>query len=447
MKRASLLCALLALGCGPLVTLPEESGSESDTTTPPGGSTGSEPGGDVDGGDDGPFSTGPAPTTVSPSTSGFGSSGSESSGSESSGDPQQLCWSSALAFEVPEEARLFVADQDADGTDELWLGYFGGGGPGSATEVFRLEPDGVPQAAGFFPGFMTGLHDINGDLVLDAVGFAFGGGGPPSLAFIPGEPGFIDGEPTPTVLGFEDGFEAFLDISGDGRADFIRNADGTTVTELLIGDGTGNFVPSATMDAPFQGDVATLSVGVGDVFVMAESEYFDPLGDCIGHQFAVVPASTKLEVLWSNPNLEGWLPSAPIAAIGSGNEGIVYSRSCFPGDNSVSLQVTEFAGSVISTDQYPAASFIAVGDFSGDGLLDATAGTLDRNGVETMLGQGSITFGAAEFNEVLYGEPVANRVFVVDVDLDGQDEVFIGATTGGGTLDYYRLDLEPCGSR
>jgi hypothetical protein len=445
MKRVGLLCALLALGCGPLVALPEDTDGASETMPPAGSSTDDEPSSDADGGDDGPFSTGPNPTTASPSTSGAMTTGDTFGSGSSGGIEQPQCWTSGLVFEAPEEARLIVADQDGSGDDELWLTFFDGGGPGSATEVFRFSPDGIPEPAGFFPGFMTGLHDIDGDLLGDAVGFAFGGGGPPSVAFIPGEPGFVDGEPIPTVLGFEDGFEAFIDVSNDGFADFVRNADGTTITELLVGDGGGDFFPITSMKAPFQGDVAVLGLDGGGGFVMAESEYFDPLGDCIGHPFAVVAANpAELVPLWTQPNIEGWIPSAPLAATGDPDDGIVYTRVCFPGDNSVSLQVTEFAGPVTSTDQYGEGSFLAVGDFSGDGRLDATFGTLDQNGMETMLGQGGIEFSEPEFSEVLYGDPIANRVYVVDMDLDGRDEIFVGAATGGGGVDYYRLDLEPC---
>ncbi|MCR9162612.1 MAG: hypothetical protein ACE37F_03420 [Nannocystaceae bacterium] len=438
MRRLGLICGLLGVGCGPAVILPEESGT--DTAAPTGGSTGSGTGTGVD---DGPLPTGPAPSTTSPTSVGQESSSSGAFGSESSSGEQALCWTSTLAFEAPEESRLLVADQDGDGVDELWLTFFGGGGPGSATEVFRFTPEGVPEPAGFFPGFMTGLHDIDGDQVRDAVGFAFGGG-PPRLTFIPSPPGLVEGKPIQTTLGFEDGFEAFVDVNDDGLADFIRNADGTTVTELLLGDGAGGFVANAAMDAPFEGDVTALPVVGGDVTVLAESAYFDPLGDCIEHPLVAVLAALELELLWTGISFDGWVANAPLAAFGDGDEGSVYSRVCSPTDNTVALQVDTFIGAEFYSELYPPGSFVAVGDFSGDGVIDMTAGTVDGTGVETRLGESGGSFEAAEFNEVSYGDPVANRVHVVDLDLDGRDDVFVGASGGDGVLHFYRLLLGPC---
>lgn len=438
MKRAGLLFALLGIGCSARVLQAEET----DGDGIPVGSTsggGDDTRSDSGGVDDGPFSTGP--TSLPPGTSGpdtFGSTGFGSSGGVAG------CWTSSDLFLLPEDARLFVADQDGDGLAELWVSFFSGGGPGSASDVFVVSSNGEPLPVGLFPGFFTGLHDIDGDGVLDGVGFAFGGGGPPDLAFIRGVPGFpLDGPPIPTSLGFEDGFRAFVDMTNDGIADFIRNADGTNITELLLGDGAGGFQADVAVGAPFPGDLSAMPIDGSGTILIAQTEFFDPPGECQPHALAGI--SLGLDALltrWVSPALDGYVFNAPLKAWLVESAELVLARACSPETGASALVLLNSDGDQFETTVFPEANFVAAGDFDGLGFPDLAMG--DGVGITFVRNNGSTSFGDSYYDEVPVGDPVLNRVYVVDIDDDGRDEIILGTHDGGSEIVYKRLDLEDC---
>jgi hypothetical protein len=437
MKRAGLLLALLGVGCSARVVLPAETegGSPGETDVPPGSSTGTtEPNSDVSGPGDGPITTTPMPTT-------FGTTGFGSSGFESSGGPQPTCWFTTTLFETPEESRLFVVDQVGDGLDELWLSFFDGSGPGGSSEIFVFV-DGVPFSAGFFPGFLTGLHDVDGDGILDGVGFAFGGG-PPSLSFIPGAPAFIEGDPIPTELGFEDGFDAFVDMNGDGAVDLFRNVDAEGITELLIGGGDGQFSIAAAGMAPFSGDLFALPIEDSGTVALAGSSYFDPIEGCEGHPIAGVSQGFEdLIVHWVVGNIDGFPLNTPLEGwiVEGESSEVVLARACV-GDG-VAAALIEYDAEGVQTRLFPESQFVAAGDFAGTGLVDIAMG--DGAGITYFPNSGVPSFEESFYEEADYGEPVPTRVFVVDIDQDGRDEIILGTRDGGSEIVYQRLDYDPC---
>lgn len=444
--RAWLGTALLLAGCTPRLILSDEgaSGTSEETDT-----AASSDGGD---GDSSPVTTQPPMTTIGPmSTSGpstatFGTEGGfDSSGFfGSSGDfPLSLCWSAQPLFEAPEESRLFVRDQDGDGLAELWLAFFEGGGPGGGSELFWFDTGGQPNPAGFFPGFMTGLHNLNGDDALDAVGFAFGGGGPPSLGYIQGAPQLIEGPVTLTPFGFEDGFEGFIDIDRDGLDDFMRGLEGQI--EFQQGDGMGGFQPIATIPSGLVGDIAPQVVrGSRDLFALAQSSFFDELSTCSFHPFELhsYNGDTFGTALSSGDSMV-FTPSELIGAEHFGAFTNVYARAC--SGNEVTVQVQRFEGSQLSqVNDYDPSSFAAFGDFDGNGFDDIGLGGPTLDTIRVYNGSAAGTFTEGVFDEVLFGQPVPNRVFIVDIDADGRDEVILGTRDGGSEIAYQRLDLEPC---
>ncbi len=441
MKRAGLLFVLLGVGCTGRITLSEDTdgGAGSQTDGDPSSTGLTEPQSDVSGSGDGPITTTPMPTTFG-TTSGFGSSGFGSSG----GPPPPFCWTVSELFETPEESLLFVVDQDGDGIDELWLSFFEGGGPGGTSELFVFI-DGVPFPAGFFPGFFTGLHDIDGDQILDGVGFAFGGGGPPNLAFVPGAPASIEGDPIPTELGFEDGFDGFVDMTGDGVADLLRNAEGSELTELLFGFGDGQFAVTASTASPFPGDVSAMRIEDSETVVMAGSNAFEPLDECIAHPLAgILLGFEDLISRWVVQDVEGFDLTEPLAGwiVESESTEVVLARACDPQTGSVALALLESGADTLQTRLFQPSSFVAGGDFDGFGFVDLAMG--DGLGITFSPNVGVPTFDEMIYDEVPYGEPVPTRVFVVDIDVDGRDEIILGTRDGGPEIVYQRLDYEPC---
>ncbi len=445
--KAWLGVALLVAGCSSRVILSDEGadGTAGDTDT----SASSEGGGS----DSPPGTTLPPMTSVGPmSTSGpitatFGTDGGfDSSGFfGSSGDfPEALCWSATPLFEAPEESRLFVLDQDGDGLAELWLSFFeGGGGPGGGADLFWFDTDSQPISAGFFPGFLTGLQDMDGDGIGDGVGFSFGGGSP-RLSFIPATPFQIEGPFTPTPFGFQDGFEGIVEITGDGLADFFRNRDG--VLELLAGDGTGGFVPIAAAKSSLVGDVAPRLVKQDSSLVaLAQSGYFDDLTSCAPHGFELLRrVEAGLELVGIGDDADGFTPNQLIGAESFDAFTNVYARAC-SGEGEVTVQVHRFEGNELSSvKNYESSSFAVLGDFDGNGLDDIALGSPSLEVVSVYNGSVAGTFTEGPRDEVLFGEPVPSRAFVVDMDADGRDEIILGTRDGGPEIAYQRLDLEPC---
>jgi len=444
--RAWLGTVLLIAGCAPRMILPDEGagGTSEDTDT-----VGSSDGGESD---SSPVTTQPPTATIGPmSTSGpatatFGTEGSfDSSGFfGSSGDaPAALCWSAAPMFVVPEESRLFVRDQDGDGLEELWLSFFEGDGPGASSDLFWFDTGGEPNVGGFFPGFMTGLHNLNGDDALDAVGFAFGGGGPPSVGYIQGSPQFIDGPVTSTTYGFEDGSEGFIDVTNDGLDDFLRNL-GDQI-EFLEGNGAGEFFPIATVPTGLVGELAPQPVrGNKELFAISQSSFFDELSTCSFHPFELhsYNGDTFGNALPSGESM-GFTPTELIGAEHYGAFTNVYARAC-AGDE-VTVQVQRFEGSqVTQVEDFDPSSFATLGDFDGNGFDDIGLGSPTRDTIRIYNGSAAGTFTEGVFDEVLFGQPVPNRVFVVDMDADGRDEIILGTRDGGSEIAYQRLDLQPC---
>ena len=363
----------------------------------------------------------------------------------STGFDGDLCASATLLFEAPEEARLLVVDQDGDGVDELWLSFFEGGGPGSSAALFTFSPEGFPEPGGFFPGFIIGMHDIDGDGIKDGTGLAFGGGGPPELSFLLGLPAFIEGSPAPIDLGLEDGFEAFADVSGDGRADFIRNIDGAL--ELLEGDGLGAFEPIAATPSALQGAISWMQVRPSSTAIAAESAFFDGLDDCIEHQFSVLVADQETFLGLRNGLLgEDFVFSAPLWADEIEDGTLVLGRACDLDDASrVTVQAQRFNVDGTGTlEDFPASTFAATGDVDGDGLEDILLGRDTSDGVVVHFGVGNGNFLPATGFDVDFANTVPSRAYTVDIDHDGREEIILGTRDGGTEIVYQRIDLDPC---
>ena len=438
--------ALLLTACAPRVILSDESGGDSVQDTDVGSSE--------SGGTDTPAATTslpPVTTSGTPSTSGLppatvgSDSAFDSSGffGSSSGEVVQQCWSVQPLFEVPEQSRLFVIDQDGDGVMELWVAVFVGGGPGGGSELFRFGNTGQPNQAGFFPGFLTGFHNLNGDGISDATGLAFGGGGPPQLGYIEGIPQLVEGPVTVTQFGIEDGFEGFIDLNNDGLDDYLRNLEGGI--EVLPGDGTGAFLPTLVVNSGLTGDIVPTPVaGNPDMLVVAQTAFFDDLSACSSHPFEFLTSEDggELVAVTSSPDSK-YESTEVLAAEHFGTSTNVYTRAC--AGQGVTMQIQRFEGlEVIQLSEYEPSSFATLGDFDGDGQDDIALGSLSLDTIRIYNGLAGGSFSDGQFTDALFGEPVPSRAFVLDFDGDGRDEIILGTLDGGSEIPFQRLDLDPC---
>lgn len=85
--------------------------------------------------------------------------------------------------------------------------------------------------------------------------------------------------------------------------------------------------------------------------------------------------------------------------------------------------------------------FGTAGDFDGDGLVDLAYG--DDTSLHLERAVVPNAFASVESTDLELGGVSQFRVYSVDVDLDGSEEVIVGEPTGS-SIHYFRLDLEPC---
>ncbi|MEM6293356.1 MAG: VCBS repeat-containing protein [Myxococcota bacterium] len=445
---------VLLTGCGPLVSLPQES----DGASADGSSGFASDEGDVgDGGEaPGTGATGLPETTVATtvdtaadgSTSGF----FPDFGSSPTTGGIDECWEVTGLFTVPADSRVFAVDQNGDGLKELWVTLFiDGNGPGGSTDIFVLSPEDFPEFAENFPGFVTGFADINGDGLKDAVGFEFGGG-PPRLSWMPGTGnGTLSSFVEPTTLGIEDGFLAFADLDSDGIADALRNREPPLT--MLSGSGAGEFAETSVDllgdSGPLFGDVAAFETDAfsAGVALLFETDLFEDLGACEPHNHAVY-ANDGENLLLQRSNgiaVDGSTVSARPLGVSPffGDPETVFTRGCIqslPGSESVLVHVPGFEGT-LADSLIIDAELVSMGDFNGDGLADLAEGRDDT--VSILVGNGD-DFLPLEPSSVSLGTPVANRVYALDTDLDGRDEIIYAVEVPDNAIELRRLDYGPC---
>ena len=178
------------------------------------------------------------------------------------------------------------------------------------------------------------------------------------------------------------------DFNGDGKQDLAVGLDGSV--SILLGNGRGKF------GAPriFSAGSATLSLVVGDFNRdgrqdIAATSYSDGIAVLIGDgqgnfaapQFFSAPFPTSLAL--GDFNGDG------VQDLAAGNSNFPGTVSILLGDGTGALgPATDF------TVGFTEVTFVAVGDFNGDGLQDLAA-TSDSNTVSILLGDGAGNFAAS----------------------------------------------------
>ena len=349
-------------------------------------------------------------------------------------------------------ASIAVADLTGDGIGEIVTGAGQGGGP--HVRVWSVGGSTVTEIAGFFaydPAFPGGVFvaagDVTGDGVADIVTGAGPGGGPHVRVWSLGGgslrevAGFFAYDPA-----FPGGVSVAVgDVTGDGVADLVTGAGrgggphvrvwsvaGGSVTEIagffaydpafpggafvavgdLTGDGVGELVTGA---GPGGGPhVRVWSVSAGSVTELTGFFAGDPA--FAGGVFVAV----------------GDLTGDGIAELvtGAGRGGAADVRIwSFTGG-----RVSEFASFIPYDSKFSGGVSVAVGDVTGDGVVDLVTGAGPGGGPHVRLWRVANGRTIEHAGFFAYDPAFAGGVSVAsgDVTGDGVAELVTGAGPGGG---------------
>jgi len=244
-----------------------------------------------------------------------------------------------------------------------------------------------PLVGGASPSANEGA-DFDNDGFID---LAVGNGGNDKLSVLIGDGvgGFVPSA-TYTASASVRGI-AVIDINSDGSDDIITaNRNGSNLA-LFVNDGSGSFLPPTFIETGGFGETAIAVAdanndGIQDVFVgaLSSQEFFLLLGDGAG-----------------GLTLSSQIPAggAPwMITVGDvNNDGAVDLVSANSSSNSVSVSLGDGAGGLLPVTTYPSGAFtlaIDLGDLDGDGDLDMVSSNFSGNNWNIYENFGDGTFGA-----------------------------------------------------
>ena len=191
---------------------------------------------------------------------------------------------------------------------------------------------------------------------------------------------------------------ALLDVNGDGHKDLLTFENGPQfplpgAVTVLLGDGTGTFAP------PIRSPIFDVYQGANDL------AFGDVRNSGLPDLLMVVTETTNN-------------PTNYLSFSKNNGDGTFQRPALMP-----------------FTNLYP--TRLVLGDFNGDGKLDAVVASLSSNSpgiasvaLVTLLGQGDGTFVQANTDLVASGvlasEPVINEIFAGDFNQDGKLDLLVG---------------------
>lgn len=366
--------------------------------------------------------------------------------------PTQECWRLDVLFEAPLASAVFIADQDDDGVDEIWLQAINGRNPDESSPIFGLDRTGEVVAEQPFSGVLRGLGDINGDGFLDLNVLGLGGGPPVSGYLQASGPLSFDAALVPLQIPF-DFFrtDGFFDRTQDGVADALRLVEPGSL-EFLLGDGMAGF--EVTESIPFA-DAPGIRVfpvaGTPDQVVVHTAAVIGggQPDDCQSQDYSVIeigPGGTLSLLGQSATDLSlGQFYRAGVPEAGSAAD--VFVGTCSPGATTYDvrrLTASAESDSLVETPLVTGKAWAGVFDYDGDGVLDV-AYSDEAGGEISVQGQG-LDGEVVTIATGIDGGPVPqNRVQAGDLDGDGREELLLaGGEVGSGAYTYELLYLAPC---
>lgn len=355
--------------------------------------------------------------------------GGDGSLSESSGSP--------ILFGVdPRDGE--VADFDEDGENDLAILRSSqnealvlrgtGSGQFSTLEVLSLDGNTPPTA--------LLADDLDADGNADLVTVHGGSPGEIGVLLGNGSGGFSSAENSPFPAGMFPGAVTSGDANLDGNTDlFVANGFLSDDIIVLLGDGTGDFVPAAS--SPFPAGDRPWSLASADVdgdnnldLVVANRQSDDVavlLGDGTGNFSPSV--SSPISVADS--------PSA-VAAADLDADGAVDLVVANEGSNNLSILIGDGLGGFSETSASPIAVgtapvALAASDFNADGELDLLAANVDSEELTILLGDGTGDFSEAAESPIEL-EPGSRTLSIGDIDGDTRPDAIV-ISDGPSSLD------------
>jgi Ca2+-binding RTX toxin-like protein len=327
-------------------------------------------------------------------------------------------------------------------SDEVTTGDFNGDGNldlaaggysffiGSSISVLLGDGTGnFTSPATFSTGFFSSpssiaVGDFNGDSSLDLVATAFGN----NVSVLLGDGTGSFGSATNLFVGSNNYSVATADFNGDSFDDLAIASDGYipgTVT-VLLADGTGNF--GSVTSLPVGNDPEDVAVGDfngdGNLDLIAANEnYFSKsvsvlLGDGSGNFGASTEFSTVIT--------PGFVAVGDFNGDGNLDAATTNSYSYY-GSNNISVLLGDGSGGfgAATTFAVSRSTSLEVGDFNSDSNLDLVLGNFGV--VSVLLGDGTGSFDPA----TSFGIAGAYSIAVGDFDQDGRPDLVTASRFNG----------------
>ncbi len=318
-------------------------------------------------------------------------------------------WNNAASPAVgPEPYAIAAGDFNGDGITDLAVTSSGGGVTillGNGDGTFKPTADS-PIAVGSGPvALATG--DFNGDGSVD-LAVANSNDGTATILLGNGDGTFAQAANSPVAAGEQPRSIATEDFNGDGIADLAMANFGDGTVTILLGNGDGTFRDAA--GSPVTAGTTPYSVAAGDFNGDGTPDLAVANGGADTVTILLGNGDGKFTQASGSPSTPGFAPT--FVAVGDFNgDGRADLAVANNGNNTVTILLgnrdgtfTQAANSPMKVGTSPYS--IVVGDFNGDGIPDLAAANACGNGptcaassykgtVTILLGNGDGTFTAA----------------------------------------------------